>query len=194
MSPVVPAGITIVLLTLFFDLLDMSFGRILWFIRTLRFWLYFILHIGISCLAGFLLHAKLPDWYLLGPAATILGVAVISNTNMKIAGFSLMPLADVFVSIKAKMTEQAAQDKATVLRKAELIQRLLKLGVKTLEDACTAVLIAGGKPADWVHSKLETAKADSERNDEYFKKLLIEMLLKANLEFVEANIKSWEGS
>ncbi len=72
----------ILLLTLFVDVLELSFARILWFIKTLRFWLYFVLHYGLSILAAYFLHAKLTEWYILAPAATFLGVGVISNTNV----------------------------------------------------------------------------------------------------------------
>jgi len=192
MSLVVPAGSAIFGLTLFLDLLEMSFGRILWFMRTLRFWLYFTLHFLISCLAAYLVHSKIPDWFLLAPAATFLGVAIISNTNIKLAGFSLVPIADMFVSIKTKMIEQAGQDKGTVIRKAQLIQKLRKLDVKKIEDACTAALIAAQQPPDKVQAKIDRARAASKGDQDYLKNILIDMLLKANLPFVEQNIETWE--
>jgi hypothetical protein len=192
MSLVVSVGIAVFGLTLFLDVLEMSFGRILWFIKTLRFWLYFTLHFLMSCLAAYLIHSKIPDWFLLAPAATFLGVAIISNTNIKLAGFSLVPVADMFVSIKTKMIDQAGQDKATEIRKAQLIQRLRKLNVKKLEDACSAALIAAKQPPDRIQGKVDKARDAAKSNQDYLKNILIDTLLKANLPFVEANIELWE--
>jgi len=192
MNLVVPTGFAIFGLTLFFDLLEMSFARILWFMRTLRFWLYFTLHFGISCLAAYLLHSKIPDWYLLAPLATFLGVAIVSNTNIKLAGLSLVPIADLFVSIKTKMIDQAGQAKALELRKAQLVQRLRKLNYETLKDACEAALVAADKPAHEVQAKIQIALTDCKGNQNCHKNSLIRMLLKANLAFVEENIKTWE--
>jgi hypothetical protein len=193
MSPAVPTGLAIFLLTLFFDLLEMSFGRILWFMRTIRFWLYFILHLLISSLAAYLLHAKISDWYLLAPVATVLGVAVISNTNIKLAGFSLVPIADLFVSIKTKMIEQAGEDKALELRRAQLIQRLRNLCPKKLEDACSAALLAAKKKPDQIKAMMDKARTASNGSDDHFKNFLMGMLLKSNVAFVEENIQTWES-
>jgi hypothetical protein len=192
MSPVLPVGIAIIVLTLFLDLLEMSYQRILWFMKTLRFWLYFTLHVGLSCLAAYFLRSKISEWYLLAPAATFLGAAVISNTNIQLAGFSLLPIADLFVSIKTKMIDQAGQDKGTVLRKAYLIQRLRKLDANKLGEASSSALLAGGQPASKVEAKLAKARSVGGGNQEYLKNILIDMLLNANLTFAEENIDKWE--
>jgi hypothetical protein len=192
MSPVLPVGIAIIVLTLFLDLLEMSYQRILWFMKTLRFWLYFTLHVGLSCLAAYFLRSKISEWYLLAAAATFLGAAVISNTNIQLAGFSLLPIADLFVSIKTKMIDQAGQDKGTVLRKAYLIQRLRKLDANKLGEASSSALLAAGQPASKVQAKLAKARAVGGGNQEYLKNILIDMLLKANLTFAEENIDKWE--
>src|SRR2546425_10778165 len=91
----------------------------LWFVRTLRFWLYFVLHFGLSCLVAYLLSSTVSQWFLLGPLATFLGVAVISNTDVRVAGQSLVPIAQLFLSIKAKMFEQAAEEKGNQVRSEE---------------------------------------------------------------------------
>jgi hypothetical protein len=191
MSPVVPVGLAIFLLTLFLDLLEMSFGRILWFMRTLRFWLYFTLHFLISSLAAYLLHSKISDWYLLALVATLLGVAIVSNTNIKLAGFSLVPIADLFLSIKTKMIEQAGEDKALELRRAQLIQRLRKLDSKELEDACSSALLAANKTPEQIQAKIVRARTASKGNDDHFKNFLMGMLLRSNVAFVEGNIQAW---
>src|SRR5947209_11844173 len=105
----------------------------LWFVRTLRFWLYFVLHFGLSCLVAYLLSSTVSQWFLLGPLATFLGVAVISNTDVKVAGQSLVPIAQLFLSIKAKMFEQAAEEKGNQVLRAELIERLQRLPVVEVE-------------------------------------------------------------
>jgi hypothetical protein len=69
MAAVLPTGVFILAVSFFLDLLDLSFGRAVWFIRTLRFWLYFILHFGISCLAAYLMRSQISEWYLLAPVA-----------------------------------------------------------------------------------------------------------------------------
>lgn len=193
MSPVVLVGLAIFLLTLFLDVLDLSFERILWFVKTLRFWLYFTLHFLISCLAAYLIRSKIPEWYLQAPVATLLGVAVVSNMNIKLAGVSLVPLADLFVSIKTKMVEQAGQDKALKLRSAGLIERLRKLDSNKLEDKCNSALLAVGKSANYIRTQIDNARTCSKGNDNHLKNTLIEMLVKSNLAFIEENIKTWES-
>jgi len=192
MCLVFATGVSIFLLTLFLDLLEMSFGRILWFMKTLRFWLYFILHFGISCLSAYLIHSKLTDWYLLAFVSTFLGVAIISNTNVKIAGISIVPVADLFVSIKTKMTAQAAEDKATVLMKAQLVGRLRRLSLAKLEEACYAALIAAGWQAERVQRKLEYIEETGKNKPDYQKNLLVDLLLAVNMDFVEQSIDKWE--
>jgi hypothetical protein len=193
LSLVTSTGVFIFALTLFLDLLELSFGRILWFIRTLRFWLYFILHFGISSFAAYLIHSKLPEWYLLAPAATFLGVAIISNMNVKLAGNSLVPVADFFVSIKSKMIEQAAQDKATNIRRAQLVERLRKLGPVKLEEACSAALMAARWTPERVQAKVMKArKAREQGGTTYQNNVLIDVLLDANLDLVEQSIDKWE--
>ena len=191
MSLAIPTGLFIFALALFLDLLELSFGRILWFIRTLRFWLYFLLHFGLSCLAAYFIHSKVQDWFILAPVATFLGVAIISNTNVKVAGISIVPIADLFVSIKAKMIDQAGQDKATEIRKAQLVQRLRKLSVEKLEQSCSAALLGAHKTPDYIQSVLAKSKAGNNGTD-YQKYSLISVLIDVNLAFVEQNIDTWE--
>jgi hypothetical protein len=192
LSLVIPTGAAIFALTIFLDLLEMSFGRILWFMRTLRFWLYFVLHFGISCLAAYLIHSKVTDWYLLALVSTFLGVAIISNTNVKVAGIPLVPIADLFVSIKAKMIDQAGQDKATVLRKAQLVERLQKLGTTKLEAKCSTALIAVGWTPDRIRKRIEKAKGSGKQTATYQENSLIGLLLDTNLDLVEQSIDKWE--
>jgi hypothetical protein len=191
MAEVVPAGLFILALTFFLDLLELSFGRILWFVRTLRFWLYFILHFGISCLAAYLVHTKIDEWYLLAPAGTFLGVSVISNTNIKIGGQSLVPIADLFQSIRAKMLEQAGNDKAEEVGKADLAARLRKLPVNSLENAYRNLLAAGGDP-ERVEDRLKKARERVRGSEESNKTILISYLLKTNSAYVAKNIDSWD--
>ena len=131
-------GAAIFVVTLFLDLLDLSFGRILWFARTLRFWLYFLLHLLLACLATFFVSDQVPEWYLRAPLGTFLGVAILSNTDVKIAGYSLLPIASLFIGIKAKMTDHASEDKAESIEKAKLVERLQKLPLDTIEEAFRA--------------------------------------------------------
>lgn len=182
---ILQVGVSVFLLTIFLDLLDLSFGRILWFIKTLRFWLYFILHFGISCLVAHLLHNQIKDWYLLAPAATLLGVAVISNTNIKIAGLSLVPVADLFLDIKAKMAQQAAEDKATELVKAQLIDDLRTLPVPQLEQMATTAMTAKGYKPGKIQKLVERARNTARGEEQYVKIALIGLLIKANLGYAQ---------
>src|SRR5258706_4168846 len=172
MAEVVPAGLFILGLSLFLDLLELSFGRILWFVRTLRFWLYFLLHFGLSSLAAYLIHNKISDWYLLAPAGTFLGVSVISNTNIRIAGQSLVPIADVFQSIRAKMLEQAGNEEAEQGARARLSSRLRKLPVPELENKYRDIMAADGK-TERVEARLQGAQMQARGNGESHKTILI---------------------
>lgn len=193
MPPPLPVtALAVFLLTFFLDLLELSFGRILWFIRTLRFWLYFILHFGLSCLAAYLLSEAVPAWYLLAPLATFLGVAVVSNTDVKVAGYSLVPIAQLFTSVKARMFEQAAEDKARAVAGAQLVERLHSLPVGRIEAGHRAALLAIGRRPERVHTKIQKARQKAGGDDEYYKSILIAQLVRANRDYAEQNITAWE--
>ena len=185
-------ALTLFGITLFLDILELSFGRILWFVRTLRFWLYFALHLGLSCLAAYLLQTKIPEWYLLAPIAAFLGVAVISNTDVKIAGYSLLPIATLFITIKAKMFEQAAEDKAAEVTRAKLIERLNNLATAKIENGFRAGLLGSGYSAERVQRREQRARRKAGVDNAFFKRILIAELLKVNRVYAEANIAAWE--
>jgi hypothetical protein len=191
MGEVVPVGVFIFVLSFFLDVLELSFGRVLWFVRTLRFWLYFFLHFGISCLAAYLLHSKIDHWFLLAPAGTFLGVSVISNTNIKIGGQSLVPIADLFQSIRAKMLEQAGNDKAEQAEKANLAARLRKLPVNHLENAYRDLLAADQNP-ERVEARLRKARYRAKGNEESYRSSVIAYLLRANPTYIAKNIEKWD--
>jgi hypothetical protein len=104
----------------------------------------------------------------------------------------LVPIADLFVSIKAKMIDQAGQDKATVLRKAQLVERLRKLGITKLEAKCSAALIAVGWTPDRISKKMEKAMGSGKQSTTYQENSLIGLLLDTNLDLVEQSIDKWE--
>jgi hypothetical protein len=187
-------GLAIFLLTFFLDLLELSYARILWFVRTLRFWLYFLLHFGLSSLAAYLLYGNISQWYLLAPVSTFLGVAVISNINIKIAGYSLVPISDLFVSIKGRMFEQAAEDKAREAAKAHLVERLQRLSVKKVEDACRAGLLGARQKPEKVKERMAAARKKAAGDDTFYKSILISELIKAAYDFAEKHVKDWEQS
>ncbi len=176
-------AVVIFFLTLFLDILDLSFARILWFAKTLRFWLFFILHFGLSCLAAYLLHDLISQWYLLGFFGTFLGVAVLSNSDIKIAGYSLLPVAQMFLQLKAKMLEQAADDKATAVARAQLVEGLQKLPVGELERLHGAALVAAGFAAQRVQALMEKANRRCRGEELCIKRALIAKLLRVNYEY-----------
>jgi len=177
-------------LTFFLDLLDLAFARIASFVFTLRFLLYFILHLIISALACLLLHSAISDWYLLALIGTFLGVGVLSNSDVKIGGMNLVPMATLFSEIKAKMVAQAAEDKAkellTKLEVAQLSVKLDALTVEKLRGYASAALLG----AKWKNEKIQTAlrKATDSGNE---KLALAELMLRNNLDFVKNNIDGW---
>lgn len=187
---ILKVGVSVFLLTFFLDLIDLSFGRILWFIKTLRFWLYFILHFGISCLVAHLLHNQITDWYLLAPVATLLGVAVFSNTNIKIAGLSLVPVADLFLDIKAKMAQQAADDKANELVKAQLIDDLRALPLKKLEEMAATAMTAKNIKPEKIQKRMERARKTAQGEEQFVKIALIGLLIKANLPYAQEEMRA----
>lgn|GEM_PF-4063356 len=193
MKNIFPTSCAVVGLTFFFDLLEMSFGQILWFMRTLRFWLYFGSHLILSGLAALLLYKQVETWYLLALLATALGVGIISNTNIKIAGFSLLPIADQFVSVKAKMFEQAAEERKAEVAKAQLAERLQRLPIMRIEEAFRAgMLAAWNNNADRVKASMDAARQKGANDDAYYKSLLLSQLIKSSRPFVEQRISEWE--
>ena len=196
MAGVLPTAVCVFALTLFLDALELSFDRILWFMRTLRFWLYFALHLILSGAAAYLLYRKIPDWYLLAPVASFLAVSVISNTDVKVAGIPLIPVAQLFVSIKKKMYDQAAEEalgrKTSQLLKAQLIERLQRLPLDKIKAAHQAALVGAGQKVDSVVRKQEQAEKKAQRDQNKYKLFLIEHLMDTNLEYVQKNIAEWE--
>ena len=182
-------ALSIFVLTAFLDAVELSFARMLWFVRTLRFWLYFVLHFGLSCLVAYLLSSSVSEWFLLAPLATFLGVAVISNTDVRVAGQSLVPIAQLFLSIKAKMFEQAAEEKGNQVLRAELIERLQRLPVVDVEGVHRAGLMGAGQDAQ---RREDDALKQAGAKDEKYKSILISQLIKANLSYVQQNIAAWE--
>lgn len=180
-------GLAIFGLTLFVDLLDLSFARALFFLATLRFWLYFALHWLVSVLAAYLVHEQLPQWFLLAPAATFLGVAVISNTNVKIAGYSLLPVADLFTDIRKKVFEQAAEERLAQVTRAEAVERLQRIGVERVEQVHRAALVGVGWSGDRIEREIARAKASSN-----YRAALIGQLVNVNLPYVLKNLEAWE--
>jgi hypothetical protein len=191
MHAVLPTGLFVLAVSFFLDLLDLSFGRVVWFIRTLRFWLYFILHFGISCLAAYLMHNQLTQWYLLAPAAVFLGVGVISNTNVKIGGQSLVPIADLFQGIRAKMLEQAASEKVEQAARANLASRLRKLTLSKLEEIYRNIMAAAEK-IESGETVLNKVRARAKGNVDVNKAHLVGSILKANVPYVEQHIDEWD--
>jgi hypothetical protein len=176
-------------LTLFLDLLDLSFARAVFFMRTLRFWLYFLLHFGISALAAYLLRSQLPEWYLLAPAAAFLGVGVLSNTNVKLAGYSLVPIADLFVGIRAKMFDQASEEKLAQVTRAEEFERMYTLPVERVEVAHRAGLAGAG----WSETNIQNSVIQARGSGDY-KSALITQVVRVNLPYVLSKLKAWETS
>lgn len=188
--PVFPLGLWILLLTLFLDALDLSFARILWFLKTLRFWLYFALHFGLSCLSSYLLAEKVQPWWLLGIVGTFLGVAVLSNADIKIGGLNLIPIAQRFGELKNAITAQAAQDKAEQLERALLIERLQRVPTERLEAAFGAAALAAKQSPDQIEAVLLRARQlpkDSRR------RRLIHELVRIDQRYATEQVAKWAG-
>lgn len=191
MPDLVKIAVATVLLTFFLDLLDLAFARIVGFVFTLRFSLYFILHCFVSFLACYLLHTAISQWYLLSIAGTFLGVGVLSNSDVKIGGANLVPIATLFKEIKAKMVEQAGDDKAQEILSrqavAELTGRIRKLPVEDVRGYASDALTG----AKWSQRKIEAAmKSTASTGDE--KRALADLILRNNFEFAKNNIDKWE--
>jgi hypothetical protein len=179
------------LATLFLDVLELAFARILSFVRTLRFLLYFILHLIISGLACYFLRSAINEWPLLVLAGTFLGVGVLSNSDIKIAGANLIPLATLFKDIKAKMVEQAAEEKAAeIIRREEfalLTSRLRALPTGLLEGYCLDALLGAGWDANKSHKAREKLKSRDDYNW-----ALSKLMLDNNFAFAKSQISKWE--
>ena len=188
--PFFPDAPYILALTAFLDAVELSFGRILWFARTFRFWLYFVLHYALSCLASYILAYRLPTWYLLGFVGTFLGVGVISNADIKVGGQSLVPIGQLFTALKARMIEQAAEDKAAEVARAILVERLQRLGRSTLEAAFRATSLAAGTDPAKIEDDLRSI---SKRSDTFINDFLINKVVKINQRFAEQRIATWEA-
>lgn len=196
MSDLAKAALTAVVCTLFLDLLDLAFGRAVSIIWTLRFFLYYTLHLIVSLLACVLLypavsqlHFAVPQWLLLGLAGSFLGVGVVSNSDVKIAGADLAPLGTIFREIKAKMVVQAADDKSDRIEIAELTGRLRNLTPAKLRGHCGDAL-TGSK---WKNDKIQVVLQEATRSGDE-SRALAELMLRHNLGFVRKKIGDWEKS
>ena len=184
-------GIVIVLATLFLDLLELAFAKIVAFVLTLRFLLYFVLHCIVSVAACFALHSAISQWYVLALVGTFLGVGILSNSDVKIAGQDLVPLGTLFREIKAKMIEQAGEEKAAKLQNkqdtAALTGRLRVLPLQELRGYCGDAL----QGARWKHEKIQSRLTRLAGTPDE-PRALAALMLSHNLEYVKAQIEAWE--
>lgn len=189
MSDLWKISLTAIAATLFVDLLDLAFARILFFVVTFRFLLYFVLHLVVSGLACFLLHTSVTQWYLLGLLGTLLGVGVFSNSDVKIGGANLLPLATLFQDIKAKMTAQAAEEKSNKILRADLADQLRSLQASDLERLCRSALTGVG----WNVTRIQKACAKAASSGDT-SLALAQLMIDNNLDYVIKNIGSWHNA
>jgi len=187
-------GLLLVFLTAFLDLLEIAFGQILWFVRTLRFWLYFGLHVLVSILAAVLLFwGGVKEWYWVGLLGPLLGVGVISNSNVKFAGTSLLPVAELFTKIKKDMYDQAAQEKADELTRANLIGRLQKLPVGMVEAHYETICLAAGHDGNRIADAIDAARRKAGQKENRTRTILISRMMRVNWKSVETHLATWEA-
>lgn len=187
--------LSIVLLTFLSDVTELAFSNLIFFIRTLRFWLYFLAHSGLSFLAAYILHRThtINQWYLLAVAATFLGAGLVARTNVEIAGLSLAPIGKIFAALKAKMLEQAAEVKFERIYLGRLVEKLQQgFTVKVIESLHRAGLMAVPVKVEQIQEMQNEARSRSS-DDESYKSLLIEQLIKKNRGYAEDCIKKGYG-
>jgi hypothetical protein len=118
-------------------------------------------------------------------------VGVIANTNVKIGGQSLVPIADLFQRIRANMLEQAANEKGDQAYRANLASRLRKLNLPKLEEIYRNIMAAAGKIKQG-EAVLDNARAGARGNVDFNKADLIGHILKGNVPYVEQHIDEWD--
>lgn len=182
--------LSILLLTFFLDATELAYSNLLFFCRTLRFWLFFLAHFGLSIAVAFAIHRKSAQmpWYELAPMAAFLGVGLFAKTNIEIAGRSLAPIGKMFAGLKAKMLEQAGQAKADELYLARLIQQMTGIALEEIEVAHLAGLMAAGLSAVEAQERQKQAKSASPDLRNY-QLVLIGQFIQYNRAYAEDCVK-----
>ena len=184
--------LAILILTFLQDLTDLSFRQAAFFLRTLRFWLYFVLHCILSGLGAYLLNSQIDKWYILALVSTVLGVGVIANSDIRIAGQSLLPIAEWFSWLRAQVLEQAADEKAAQIIRAEYAHRLQRLNVDKLEVIHSAALLGARRDEAAINRRRERALKRAGDKGTRYKLILIDQLMRVNEAYVAKNIERWE--
>ena len=191
--PIVWTALCILVLTFLSDVTELAFANLEFFIRTLRFWLYFLAHFAFSCLAAIVLHLKLlpnkmDHWYVAAPVSVFMGVGLFARTNIEIAGMKIAPIGKGFTALKEKMLEQAAEEKADRLYRGKLIGQLEEQSVEVIESRHKIGLMAAKVSVEQVEVMREKARSKS-RDEKAYKSMLVEQVLNKNRAYVEEFLK-----
>jgi hypothetical protein len=192
-------GLLILALTLYVEMLELLLERMGYFIRSPLFWFGLGLRYAVCCLTAYLLYQKIPEWFLVVPLSVFLGIGAISNTNVTIAGVSLIPIASFFADVRSKMKAQAAEYKFDRMRReaeqkdqrqsrAHLAERLQRLPADKLKDYHRTCLleVLGERGYRKAEKVLRRAKPEETVA------LLAHQLVTLDWPCVEKRIAAWE--
>lgn len=170
-----PAGkITVVLnwsavywgigLTFAWDLVDLWVrGLNFKFLRTSAFWIYFLFHAVLSTLATIALAKTFDTTWVIGLLAAISNEMVLSNANITFGAANILPLLDMFKKLRAVMQQKI--DDISKSETRELIEKLAKLPLKTLETKLTTLLVQNGRQPKEINQQLADLKTACAGND-----------------------------
>ncbi len=150
--------------TLMWDLIELWVrGRHFKFFCTSDFWIYLLVHVGLSILATIVLAKSFNTAWLIGLLAAISNEMVLSNANITFGTANILPLLEIFKKLRAGMEQKIDAISKSATR--ELIEKLSKLPLATLEAKLTTLLIQSGKQPKEIIQQLADLKATCAGND-----------------------------
>jgi len=148
-----PAVLWALVFTFLWDLIDSWIrGRNLKFLRTPTFWIYVMFHAGLSILATIALAKTFNTAWVIGLVAAISNEMILSNANITFGNANIMPLLDKFRALRVVMEQEI--DAISKSETSQLIKKLSKLPLETLQANLTTLLVQSGKQPAEINQKL----------------------------------------
>lgn len=151
-------------LTFAWDLVDLWVrGLNFKFLRTQAFWIYLLFHAVLSALATITLAKTFDTVWVVGLVAAISNEMVLSNANITFGNANILPLLEKFKELRAVMQQKI--DDISKSETRELIEKLSKLPLETLETKLTTLLVQNQKNPAEIKQQLADLKAACGSND-----------------------------
>lgn len=151
--------------TFLWDLIDSWIrGRNSKFLRAPTFWIYVVFHAGLSILATIALAKTFDTAWVIGLIAAISNEMILSNANITFGNANILPLLDKFRALRVVMEQEI--DAISKSETSQLIKKLSKLPLATLEANLTTLLVQNGKQPAEINLELANLRVACAGNEQ----------------------------